>query len=134
MKSNKNAKTFNKPVTKTLPVVVPGCDAKGNEYDIQSALDLLANLQEAKVFERLSVMVSASTALIIGKEDAKGTMRLAAIKSFDVEKCSMDLTFFGRNIENANAVDGLVIVPRVRFDREGVVFSISGFDVIREDN
>lgn len=132
MKPNKNAngKNFTKPVTKTLPFVVTGHDFKGNTYDADSATTLVGELQEAGVFDKLSIMVTASRSLILGDESLKGAMKIAAIKSFDNKNGSMDLTFFGRNVEYVNATDNLVVVPRVRFDREGKVFKIIDFEVV----
>lgn len=135
MKSNNNKKAkpeFAKPVTKTLDFVVIGYDQNGNEYDADSAKDLVADLQASGTFDKLSVMATISRSTVLNKEDAHGVMSIARVMKYNKEAGSIDLLFFGKNATYANNItDNMVVVPRVRLDREtNKAVTILGFEII----
>lgn len=127
----KNTNKRVKPVTKTLPLVVTGKDQNGYDYDADSALEIVANLQTADVFEKLSVMATLAKSVVLNKEDARGVMNVARITSYNAETKEMDLLFFGKNIENASKVEDMVVVPRVRLGRDtDKVSTILSFEIV----
>lgn len=140
MKSNNNNQSNNKkntnnrpakPITKVLPFVVSGQDARGNEYDAASARDLVATLHNGNVFDMLSVMATITRANLEQKEDLRGTVSVARVVAYDEKDDSIKLQFFGKNVEKADAVDNMVVIPHVRFDRAtGKVTTISGFEIV----
>lgn len=127
-KSNKPART--KPVVKALPFIVTGKDQHGNDYDANSALALVADLQEAGTFDKLSIMAIVGKKYILNKEDAHGTMSIARVQSYNAESGNVDLLFFGKNTEYANAVENMAVVPRVRTDRDSKVTTILAFEIV----
>ena len=132
MKPNNNNKPARiKPVLKTLPFIVSGKDQYGNDYNADSALDIVTNLQDNNVFEKLSVMANIAKKIALGKEDARGVMSVARIQAYTVDNGEVDLLFFGKNAEFANVVDNMVVVPRVRLGRDtDDVATILAFEIV----
>ena len=127
----KNTNKRVKPVTKTLPLVVSGKDQNGYDYDADSALDIVADLQSSDVFEKLSVMATIAKSIVLNKEDARGVMNVARITSYNPETKEMDLLFFGKNTETAPKVEDMVIVPRVRLGRDtDKVATVLSFEIV----
>ena len=127
----KNTNKRVKPVTKTLPLVVSGKDQNGYDYDTDSALDIVADLQSSDVFEKLSVMATIAKSVVLNKEDARGVMNVARITSYNPETKEMDLLFFGKNTETAPKVEDMVIVPRVRLGRDtDKVATVLSFEIV----
>lgn len=136
MKFNNNAKNYNKtastkPVMKTLPIVFTGKDSHGNDYDTDSAIEILNDLQNAGCFTKLSVYTTMAKKICFGRDDARGVMSVARIQSFDAESGEMSIMFFAKNVEYAKLVDDMVIVPRVRTGRDTTkVSTIFGFEIV----
>ena len=127
----KNNNKRVKPVTKTLPLVVSGKDQNGYDYDADSALDIVADLQSSDVFEKLSVMATIAKSVVLNKDEVRGVMNVARITSYNPETKEMDLLFFGKNTETAAKVDDMVIVPRVRLGRDtDKVATILSFEIV----
>lgn len=128
-KSNKPART--KPVHKVLPLVITGTDQNGNVYDADSALAIVADLQNAGVFDKLSIMATVGKDLILNKEDARGIMSVARVQSYNAESGEVDLLFFGKNTEYAAVVNDMAVVPRVRTERDSKkVTTILAFEIV----
>ena len=126
---NNNDNRAPKPVTKTLPIIISGKDQKGNDYNVDSCAKIIGELQEANVFDKLSIFAVIARSFVTEKEDAKGTMNLARIA--EVDGTDMRLTFFGKNIDLADRVENMAVVPRVRVDfNTGDVLSILNFEVV----
>lgn len=127
----KNTNKRVKPVTKTLPLVVTGKDQNGYDYDADSALDIVADLQSSDVFEKLSVMATIAKSVVLNKEDVRGVMNVARITSYNPETKEMDLLFFGKNTETAPKVEDMVVVPRVRLGRDtDKVATVLSFEIV----
>ena len=120
MNSNKNNKSNNKPkfLNKTFPVIATGVDNRGHEYDADSAIALIDDLNKSGTFTKLSVMVNVANSIVMGKEDAKGMRNIARVQSFNAEDKTVDLSFFGKNVESVDKLDGMVVVPRIRTGRD----------------
>lgn len=130
--SNNTDKPRSKPIVKVLKVMRGGIDRVGNEYNTDSLNAILTSLQEADVFTKLSVSVTIAKNLCMG-EDAKGVLTVARIQSFDAEHGEMSICFFGKNVEYAEKVNDMVIVPRVRTSRDSKdVSTIFGFEIVPE--
>lgn len=128
----KPAKKFikKKPVTATIPFVVTGSDHHGNEYNAESATALVEKLRDNAVFSELSVMATIAKTTLFGKE-TKGNLNLARVMDYNSDTGDMSLLFFGKNVDHAERMDGMVVVPRVMIDRDsGVVTCITGFEVV----
>lgn len=136
MKPNNNNKQSKqpartKPVTKTIPFIVSGQDRFGNEYNAETAVQIMANLQNADVFAQLSVSACMQKSVCLNKKDIKGTMNVARILSYDSESGNVELLFFGKNVEYAKFEDDtMALVPHVRIDRSGDVSTISAFEIV----
>jgi len=130
--ANKQQDNRPKPIFKTLPLVVTGRDAKGNEYDVESCKEIMATLANADVFAKLNVGAMAARSLVSNDADAKGTMTVAAIEKYDAETENVELVFAGKNLEVAGLIDDtMVIVPRVRSNHKtGIVSKIFGFEIV----
>ena len=129
--NNNNKPARIKPVLKTLPFIVSGKDQNGNDYDADSALNIVADLQDNAVFEKLSVMATIAKKTILNKEDARGVMSVARVQAYNVDKGEVDLLFFGKNAEHASIVDDMVVVPRVRLGRDtDEVVTILAFEIV----
>lgn len=129
---NNNNSNFNKPVMKVLPLVVSGVDNKGKEYNAQSAIDIISDLQDNGVFTKLSVDVTMNKAKCLDNPDAKGVMSIARLQSFDVETQEISVMLFGKNTSFADKItNNMVIVPRVRTGRDSDdVVTILGFEIV----
>lgn len=124
----------NKPktVVKSLPLILSGKDHKGKDYDVESCKQLLNDLQEAGVFNKLSVNVTIAKSLIDSNYD-RGIMTIARIQSIDIEEGEIVIMVFGKNAEYANILNDKVIVPRVRIGRDSnEVTTIFGFEAVNE--
>ena len=120
-----------KPVTTTIPFVVTGNDQYGNEYNAGTATALVEELRDNGVFSKLSVMATMTKANLFGKEDAKGNLNLARVMDYNSETGDISLLFFGKNVDHADRMENMVIVPRVMTDREtSDVTCITGFEVV----
>ena len=119
-----------KPVTTTIPFVVTGNDQYGNEYNADTATALVEKLRDNAVFSELSVMATIAKTTLFGKE-TKGNLNLARVMDYNSDTGDMSLLFFGKNVDHAERMDGMVVVPRVMIDRDsGVVTCITGFEVV----
>lgn len=134
MQNNRNnGKSFNKgpkPVFVTLPFIISGKDFKGNDYDADSCAQIVMKLADNDVFSILNVSATMSKKICFNDDNAKGTISVARIQSFDVDD-GMKLGFFGNNIKYAENLDGMVIVPRIRAEKgTGKVISINSFEIV----
>ena len=131
MKKNETKNVRKKPITKTFEFIVTGKDSKGYDYDTESLNVMVKDLQNAGVFDKLSIPASAPKSIVLGKDDAKGNMNVARVMSFDVTTSKANLLFFGKNIDIAEKLEGLVLVPRVRLGRDNdQVETILSFDLV----
>ena len=125
-----NNKTFNKgpkPVKLNLAFVVTGMDQKGNEYDAASAKAIMSDLQSAGCFDKLSVSVGIAREKL---NAGKGIMTLGRLQSSNVETEEIEV-LIGKNVELADTVKDMVIIPRVRTAYNSTeVTSILGFDLV----
>ena len=128
--NNKSATPRIIPVTKVLPLVVTGRDARGNEYDPAQVNERVEHIQNCTIFDILSISASMAKSICFNNAELKGQINIARIKSYDVATGNMELVFIGKNTEFANIVDDMVVVPRVRLNRDGNVDSILSFDII----
>lgn len=130
-KRNNTTKTFNKgpkPVKLNLAFVVTGVDQKGNDYDAASAKSIMTDLQNAGCFEKLSVSVGIAREKL---NAGKGVMTLGRLQSYNVETEEIEVLLIGKNVELADTVKDMVIIPRVRTAYNSTeVTSILGFDVV----
>lgn len=132
MKKNpKNTKTPKlKPVEKILPMIFTGKDQRGQEYDVESCKNILIDLQTAKCFEKLSVSISLARSFI-GDENALGSVNFGRFNDYNIDTEEVTVLILGKNIENADIVTDMVVVPRVRVARDSTeVTSILGFDIV----
>lgn len=131
MKKNETKNVRKKPITKTFEFIVTGKDPKGYDYDTESLNVMVKDLQNAGVFDKLSIPASAPKSIVLGKDDAKGNMNVARVMSFDETTSKANLLFFGKNIDIAEKLEGLVLVPRVRLGRDNdQVETILSFDLV----
>lgn len=124
----------NKPVMRSLPMLVSGIDNYGNSYNTISLYDIMDDLQNAGVFSKLSVTVTMSKKLITGDDNAKGVMSVARVSSYDKDSSEIAITFFGKNTEYADMVKDMVIIPRVRTGRDTEdVSTILAFEIAKPE-
>lgn len=123
---------YNKPIMKALPLVVTGHDNKGREYDTNSAITLIEDLQNVGVFTKLSVDVTMAKTICLNNPDAKGVMSIARLQSFDPDTMEITVMLFGKNTEFADKISNkMVIEPRVRTGRDSnEVVTILGFEIV----
>lgn len=122
-----------KPVTTSVPFVVTGTDQYGNNFNAESAIALMEKLYTNNTFTMLSVMASMSKKNLFGREDAKGSVNVARVVGYDTASGSVSLTFFGKNVDNAEKMDGMVVIPHVLIDRATSDAScITGFEIVPE--
>ena len=125
---------FNKPIMKALPLVVTGYDNKGKEYNADSAIAIIQDLQDCGVFTKLSVDVTMAKTICLDNPEAKGVMSIARLQSFDADTMEMTVMLFGKNTSFADKItNNMVIVPRVRTGRDSNdVVTILGFEIVEE--
>lgn len=122
-----------KPISKSLPLVITGKDSYGNDYDADSASTLISDLQNNDVFTKLTVMATVAKKICFNKEDARGVTSIARIMGYNHDTGDIELLFYGKNVEFANNIDGMVIVPRVRTNRDtNEVTTITAFEIVPE--
>ena len=137
MRQNNEKRNFNKdkggfkPILKSLPVVFTGVDAKGFDYDIKDAKNLIMDLEEFGCFKKLSVTISLDKALV-GYE-GRGRLSFARVQAFDPDENEMSFMVFTKNKDYADKIDNCVIVPRVRTGRDGSVNTILNFEIVSKD-
>ena len=136
--NNRGGRQFNnndkprapKPIVKVLTIVVNGHDRVGKEYNPDSLIKVLTDLQAADVFTKLSINLTIEKKLCIDG-DVKGVLSIARIQSFDTEHGEMSICLFGKNVEYADKITDMVIVPRVRTSRDSdEVSTILGFEIV----
>ena len=131
MNAAKNNKKFTKPVNKTFSLIVSGKDNHGHDYDPDSAIELIDDLVKNDVFTKLSIMASVANAALMGKEDARGMRNVARITTVNCEDKTVDMTCVGKNVEAAEKLDEMVVVPRVRTARDDTkVETILYFEIV----
>ena len=119
-----------KPVTVNVPFVVTGVDQHGNSYNAESATMLVEKLRDNNVFTELSVMATIAKTTLFGKE-TKGNLNLARVMDYNSDTGDMALLFFGKNVDHADKMEDMVIVPRVMTDRDtSDETCITGFEVV----
>lgn len=131
-RDNKNSapRKNNKPVTKILPLITSGVDSYGNPYNPDSLYDLLCDLEDSKVFTKLSVSLTIEK-VYLGDNNGRGVKTIARVQSYDKANGQMSICLFGQNTEYANILNGMVIVPKVRINRNSEeVSTILGFDIV----
>lgn len=127
-----NNKFINKPITMVLPLAVSGVDGRGNEYDASSAFNLMSDLQIFDVFTKLSVDVTLAKSVCFNDDEAKGTISVARLQSYNPETNEVSITFFGKNTKYADKITSdMVVVPKVRTARDSTeVITIVGFEIM----
>lgn len=127
-----NGRIGVKPVTKVLPLVIASADGKGREYDANSAVELISFLQDHSVFDKLSVDATMSKRICFDNPEAKGSIPVARIHSFDKETMELSVTLYGKNTNFADKItENMIIVPRVRVDRDSnKVITINAFEIV----
>lgn len=132
MKKNDNKNVARKkPVTKTFDFVVTGKDQKGYDYDTESLNSIVKGLQDAGTFDKISIPASAPKSVVLDKEDAKGAMNVARVMAFVEDGAKVNLLFFGKNVDVAEKLNDMVVVPRVRLARDSdQVETILSFDIV----
>lgn len=135
MQNKNNGKSYNKgpkPVFVNLPFVITGKDFKGNDYDADSCAQIVTSLSENDVFSMLNISATMAKKICFNDESAKGTINVARIQAFDVDD-GMKLGFFGNNTKYAEMLDGMVVVPRVRTEKNSTkVVCINSFEIVPE--
>ena len=136
--NNTNQKNNNanhnriKPVTKGIPFVVTGVDNTRNmQYDPSQVYDIVNTLQNNEIFKILCINATMPKATCFNNKDLKGQINVARIENYDNDG-NMSCLFIGKNAEFATLTDGMVIVPRIRMNRDGSVESIISFDIVPE--
>lgn len=129
--NNGNKKfTPTKPVSIELPFVVSGVTSRGDEFNADSASELVGEMTKAGFYDKQTVMAKCAKSILHG-EGAKGSAELARFMGLNVESGMASLLFFGRGVEYSELMEDMAVVPRVRFDREsGDVTCISSFEVV----
>ena len=124
--------TYKKPVRKTFNFLINGTDIAGVSYNTNTAKELLKDLLNADVFNKLSVGVTCPKSVITGNLQAKGVVTVARMCSVDLEAGTVDIVFFGKNVDSIQAIgDNAVLLPRVRTDKKtGDVISFFGFELV----
>lgn len=131
--NNNQKKNFAPKVANvSIPLVISGKDFKGNDYNYDSAMDLVHKLVDYDIFNLINISVSMAKSRAFGIPDAKGTIDVAVIKSIDLDAKNVNLMFFGKNMHIADELDGMVLVPRFRVNKEGTVISVNKFEIINE--
>lgn len=130
-----NFKQPAKPINKTIPLVVTGNAGKGRTFDTNSLRDLLIELEEAHCFDKLSVLATMPKALVFDKPEARGTIGVARVKSYNKAKDEITVTFFGKSLGYADLVDdSMVITIKAHADRSGVVDTLLSFDIVNAND
>ena len=129
--NNNDRQRSSKPIFKVLPIIINGHDRVGKEYNPDSLIKVLTDLQEADVFSKLSINLTIAKNLCIDGDNIKGVLSIARIQSFDIEHGEMSICLFGKNVEYADKITDMVIVPRIRTSRDSdAVSTILGFEIV----
>lgn len=136
---NKNFKN-NKPATpkvafKTLDLILSGTDVNQVNYNVESCAAILNDLQNADVFNKISIYVTAPRKLLTNNESDKGTINVGKIQSFNYNEGTMTIMLFGKNVQFANNLDNnRAINVRVRNEKNSTdVASILNFELVHFD-
>ena len=136
-KNNNGRKPFNKnqdrPKNKlyTFEIKLTGTNANGREYNIQSAVDLMNDLNDFGTFSKLSVPVQISRSIIDNNPDLRGNVNIGYMKSIDNNTIAADVIVYSNCIERMEKAGDLVIAPRMVVDRDENVVTILAFDLIK---
>lgn len=136
-KNNNGRKPFNKnqdrPKNKlyTFDIKLTGSTANGREYNIQSAVDLMNDLNDFGTFSKLSVPVQISRSIIDNNPDLRGNVNIGYMKSIDNNTIAADVIVYSNCIERIEKAGNLVIAPRMVIDRDENVVTILAFDLIK---
>lgn len=112
----KRSSLDNRPITKSMPLVIEGVDRNGIHYKAEDIYKLLSELDESKVFDKLSVSVTISKSLM-PNHSGEGFITVARITGYDGEKHEMKVIFYGKNVEYAYLGDNMCISPMVRVNK-----------------
>lgn len=136
-KNNNGRKPFNKnqdrPKNKlyTFEIKLTGSTANGREYNIQSAVELLGDLNNFGTFSKLSVPVQINRSIIDNNPDLRGNVNIGYVKSIDTDTIAADVIVYSNCIERMEKAGDLVISPRMVVDRDENVVTILAFDLIK---
>lgn len=135
--NNPRNKQNQKPkvIFKTVDLILSGTDTNGVEYDVESCAAIIDSLQSADVFNKISIYVNAPRNVLTGVETDKGTISVGKIQSFNYDDGTMSIMLFGKNTQYADKIDNLVIMPRVRNEKNSTaVASILNFELVQNAN
>lgn len=132
MYSNNNRKTENYKVTLLL---TGGIDGKGQEYAMESLIDIINEIP----FHKISIPLTIKKSFMYDN-DSKGNMNIGFITGYDEEENKISAVIFGgKNLDRIKDIvrNGAVIYPAVSLNRgedneEKTVRTIIGFSLIED--
>ncbi len=116
IQQKKRSSLDTRPITKSMPLVIEKVDRNGIHYNAEDVYKILSELNESKVFSKLSVSVTISRSLV-STHGGDGFVTVARITGYDEEKKEMKVIFYGKNVEYAYLGDNMCISPLVRVSK-----------------
>jgi len=116
IQQKKRSSLDNSPIKKSMPIFIEGVDRNGIHYKAEDVYKLLSELNESKVFNKLSVSVTISRALISSRT-GEGFATVARVTGYDADKHEIKVIFYGKNVEYAYLGDNMSISPMVRLNK-----------------
>ena len=125
-----SAPTFKSVV---VPFIMSGKDFKGNDYDHQSAVEVLTKAINSNIFDIISINTSMPKSVVFDKADARGFIDVATINGINLENMTATINFYKKNVRLADiAEQSMVLVPVFKIRKDGTVRSILRFDLVNE--
>lgn len=128
--SNFNNQRDDRPSNKTItvPMVLDGKTDRGEAYNANDLMDILAELARIEVTKLISIPVYGMRKDILDK-DAKGTMSIGFLKSIDLDHETLGVVIYPKYADMFN--DNSSAKFRVILDRkENYVRQILGIDIV----
>lgn len=129
---NNNRQDRPRNKTMTFSIQLTGITLNDRNYNIQSAIDLIKDLQSNNVFSKLSVPIQISRATIDNNPEIRGNMNIGYIKLIDDKASTADIVVYANCADRIeNMTKDLAIVPRLLIDRDENVITVLGFDLVQ---
>ena len=128
---NRNSTPNFKSVT--IPFIMSGKDFTGNDYDHQSAVELLTKAVTNNIFSIINISAAMAKSIVFDKDDAHGTIDVAGIEKIDLDNMTATVNFYKKNVRLADMVEkSMVLVPVFKIRKDKTVKNIIKFNLVNE--
>lgn len=91
----------------------------------------LETLNQLDVFRMVSIPAQMKKSLLFNDENKRGNMNCGYITKIDTENNNIDIVIYASSVDRIKEIaDQLILVPRIRVDRDGNFSTFLSFDLV----